>query len=579
MPIPLSDAQLLALFATGQNAAAIAPDDMQSLVASKLNVLADFGKLGTLPPLPGTQRYIDRLVPMEVDANTGVLGQPLVATATTTSQVKTTNQVDFEISGQVFRKAATDNFWTLTGGVQPISSWRKYLLMVSSAGAASVLQSPQDSLVSAAAVILPPPSAGKAVFGVLTVATNGATTFTPGTTLLGAAGITATYIDGLDPSITTALAPVIAPTIIMGAAGGATQIASSVFIAAATAGPAALNPNAPWRYTNANVQASTFSRARAFTVQNTDATGAVYGIEFEHDGTQFEFQITANGAADGWRMLVDGAYANPSGVAPDPGSPSGGSAYRFLVTFATRGQRPIRLEFSSSILFNGMNFGPNDTAWLPLHPLGPRAIMLGDSYTYGAGPPTTAVPIASTLGKLLGWDCWASGLGTTGYLVTTGGVKFRDRVQTDIIDKVPDIVLVAGGANDIGAFTAAQVQAEAILLYAAIRAGLPNVKLIAVGPWRANGSPTANDLAMRDAISAAISVDTGPHLFVDNFGGETNTGVSTKTWITGTGKVGTPTGSGNADLNVHSDGVHFSQAGSEYIGRRLAQGIAAGMPF
>lgn len=145
------------------------------------------------------RQVVNKLVAwFDAEANT-VAGKASVATGTTTSKVKTTNQTDFFVNGSVFRKAAADDFWTLTGAVQPISSWRKYLLCVDNAGAASVVQSSADSLVSAAAVPLPALPANKSVFGVLTVATNGATTFTPGTTLLGAAGITATYVDGLDP--------------------------------------------------------------------------------------------------------------------------------------------------------------------------------------------------------------------------------------------------------------------------------------------------------------------------------------------------------------------------------------------
>jgi hypothetical protein len=46
----------------------------------------------------------------------------------------------------------------------------------------------------------------RAIFAVLTVATNASTTFVPGTTLLGAAGITATYQDGIDPTLFPILA-------------------------------------------------------------------------------------------------------------------------------------------------------------------------------------------------------------------------------------------------------------------------------------------------------------------------------------------------------------------------------------
>lgn len=145
------------------------------------------------------RQCVNKLVAWFDTVENSVAGKASVAIGTTTSKVKTTNQTDFFINGSVFRKAAADDFWTLTGAVQPISSWRKYLLCVDNAGAATVVQSPSDSLVSAAAVVLPALPANKCVFGVLTVATNGATTFTPGTTLLGAAGITATFVDGEDP--------------------------------------------------------------------------------------------------------------------------------------------------------------------------------------------------------------------------------------------------------------------------------------------------------------------------------------------------------------------------------------------
>ena len=60
------------------------------------------------------------------------------ATGTTTSKVKTVNSVDYAIDGGIFRKAATDDLWTLSGAVVAISSWQKYLLCLNSAGTASI---------------------------------------------------------------------------------------------------------------------------------------------------------------------------------------------------------------------------------------------------------------------------------------------------------------------------------------------------------------------------------------------------------------------------------------------------------
>jgi hypothetical protein len=136
-----------------------------------------------------------------------------VATATVTSQVKTVNTLTYTIFGKFFSKAGTDNFWTLSGAVVQKSSFQKYLLLIDSAGAASVQEGVQ-STISAAKVawtnvnrqsdvgaLIAVLNAGKAIAGILTVATDAVTTFTPGTTLLGAAGITATYQDGDDQTL------------------------------------------------------------------------------------------------------------------------------------------------------------------------------------------------------------------------------------------------------------------------------------------------------------------------------------------------------------------------------------------
>lgn len=135
------------------------------------------------------------------------------ATATVTSQAKTVSTITSVIAGRFFSKAATDNFWTLSGTTIAASSWNKYALMIDTAGAASVQEATQ-SKVSAAAVVwtnvsnlsrwapfLTMIGNTKIIAAVLTVATDATHTFIPGTTLLGAAGITATFIDGIDQSI------------------------------------------------------------------------------------------------------------------------------------------------------------------------------------------------------------------------------------------------------------------------------------------------------------------------------------------------------------------------------------------
>lgn len=123
-----------------------------------------------------------------------------LAIATVTTQVKSTI-AGVVLAGGVFSasKAGTDNEFTLTGAVVPVSSFNKYLMMRDSAGTASIIEGIPAS--TAAGVRFPALPSNKACVGVVQVATDATHTFTPGTTALGAAGITTTFINGLDTAM------------------------------------------------------------------------------------------------------------------------------------------------------------------------------------------------------------------------------------------------------------------------------------------------------------------------------------------------------------------------------------------
>lgn len=157
-----------------------------------------------------------------LDNLNGVFTAAGCAQATTTTQVKTTNSTTFMTDG-TFRtaKGATDNFWTLTGSVVPVSSFQKWLLCVNSAGAASVIAG--NPAATANAVTFSTANDGVAVFGVCQVATDATHTFTPGTTALNAAGITATFSDGPGLALFPIVADMTSGGEILEANGGNTQ--------------------------------------------------------------------------------------------------------------------------------------------------------------------------------------------------------------------------------------------------------------------------------------------------------------------------------------------------------------------
>lgn len=128
------------------------------------------------------------------------------ATATVTSQVKTVNTLTYLINGVFKSKGATDNFWTLTGtavtaGVGGATMF--WALCINAAGAASVVQGPTNQ--GSTTVWTPGPAnllaADVCVAAMCKVSLTAGTAFTPGTTLLGAAGVTTTYVDGLDGTL------------------------------------------------------------------------------------------------------------------------------------------------------------------------------------------------------------------------------------------------------------------------------------------------------------------------------------------------------------------------------------------
>lgn len=159
--------------------------------------------------------------------NNVVYSDPVLAIATVTSQVKTTATAPYTVGGSLFSKVATDNLWTLgvAGSLTTvaINSWQKYALCIDDVGVATVVEAKQ-STVSAVAVTWEnvTPLAGtfpknqwaalcailnasRCIFGVMTVQTTTGT-FIPGTTLLGAAGITTTFKGSIDPSLNPILA-------------------------------------------------------------------------------------------------------------------------------------------------------------------------------------------------------------------------------------------------------------------------------------------------------------------------------------------------------------------------------------
>jgi lysophospholipase L1-like esterase len=314
------------------------------------------------------------------------------------------------------------------------------------------------------------------------------------------------------------------------------------------------------RYSSAKVVSAGTTYPLFMFDQSSGVTGLYetlpYLVELETDATTVQFFLIGNGGT--YRFKVDGQYVD---LLADSGPPPGGNFYWLTVTFGDSRRRALALELSNQP-FGGVAVSQGASVWYPQRPLGPRGIVLGDSYT------EPLLCYARRLENTFGWEIWNSGAGGTGYVNPgpAGRVAFGDRLQSDVVAFSPDIVIVAGGLNDTP-YPADSVGTAAGALYDAISTNLPSAKLVVVGPWFPTGYPSQAILDVRDAIQAAAHIRG--LLFVDPIV-STNTSQVNVGWITGTGRIGDPHYDGNADTFISSDGNHPTDLGHQYLAQKLA---------
>ena len=133
---------------------------------------------------------------------------PVCNIGTTASKVKTTATTQLFVGGVVLSLTGTDDLWTLTGANLAAGSVRRYQLCWDGASATTVatVRQSDDQVIAdfgsaaealAACRWTTTPPLGTSIVGVLSIV-NLTNAFIPGTTLLSAAGVTDTYIDGPD---------------------------------------------------------------------------------------------------------------------------------------------------------------------------------------------------------------------------------------------------------------------------------------------------------------------------------------------------------------------------------------------
>jgi lysophospholipase L1-like esterase len=313
---------------------------------------------------------------------------------------------------------------------------------------------------------------------------------------------------------------------------------------------------------------------------NTYASGqGVWSVEFGTDAQIFQVRMKYISAATMYRLSIDGRKVTDL-MQPSNGT-TAGSGHLITFDLGSAAPRRIRLDFST-FPFGGVYIPPTATLWaVPLQ--GGRFMTLTDSIgdgsaqNTGAGCGTWTDRLARFLGST---DQWRQGRGGTGYITAGSYTTFGNRVNADVIAWNPSRLVIFGGYNDNGGSQSA-IATAAASLYSTIKAGLPSCEVYVLGCWSPSGSPAASitntDTTLRTAAAAAgypfVSPVTG------SIYDATGALVATHgPWITGTGRVGATTGSGNADFYIGTDAVHPTDAGHIYLARRIAAAIRELMP-
>lgn len=134
--------------------------------------------------------------------------------------------------------------------------------------------------------------------------------------------------------------------------------------------------------------------------------------------------------------------------------------------------------------------------------------FIGDSVTGGAaGSGRENQRYGNVMAARLNWRVTTDAVGATGFVAkgpetSRVDARFGTRVQK-ILNANPDVVIVAGGRNDMYS-NLAEVEANATDFYSQLRAGLPEAKIVTLAGWRWDTTAERKAIAPQAAIAEIL---------------------------------------------------------------------------
>lgn len=289
-----------------------------------------------------------------------------------------------------------------------------------------------------------------------------------------------------------------------------------------------------------------------------DNTRLTYTLSFYLYSDSLEFIYKQNAA----RVEI---FADGESVADTDVMVNGGLIRHARIEFTETKLRRIDMR-CWRLYFGGLKI-PNTATIYPVNP-GKKVIVMGDSFTEGAGSGNQLFGFVSCINWMLGeFNYWNSGSGGTGYVNANSGagrVDFISRLQSDVLDYNPDLLIVPGGINDIGFTDVTTFSAAVDAFYSLALTQLkPDQIVICSTFWPGSGTTPIEF----SSVLKAKALEIGCH-YID-FVGDGSNG-----YFTGTGTEGIPAANGNADVFISSDGTHPTAAGHLYLAHRLISDLS-----
>lgn len=296
-----------------------------------------------------------------------------------------------------------------------------------------------------------------------------------------------------------------------------------------------------------------------------DAAHSTWGwaIEWETDAPKVMIRLLNSSLK--WMAEVDDQRVSATAQAY-PGT--SGTGY-ILLDFTSAGGsavRKFRFEMCEASAFDGVYVGPTYTIWKPQDENGVIASVVGDSIEAGAGASAEFWAANKWLGKLLGWtDVRQVAFGGTGFVIPGSFNTFGSALRVaDVVASAPDVLLVVPSQNDDNQ---AGLQSAMLATLQAYRTGLPTTPIVVLGADAGSSGPSAARLTTEAAMLAAFNQWGDSRSFFVPC-----SNAADGSWFTGTGFVGSLSGSGNRDRFGY-DSAHPNDLGHQWRAQRLAHAL------